>query len=191
MFHDTQRFIRVLLILLLTATVSVPSYAVSALETLRQEQSTSHESSTHAVINEPKAKDASSQSILTPPNPSHVNASPHSKYALIYIFSSECPFCHQFTPKLMTFLGRHPDLQHYAFSMDGKGLMDFKHPMPATKEVIHHFFGTPHFVYPATFFVNTETNKFTGLTYQNVDLSVLEARYEQLVTNPNMLQALN
>ena len=191
MIHDIKRSVSLLLALLLTATFSVPSYAISALETLRQEQSVAHEHATHATIDALQEKDASSQLILTPPNPSHVNASPHSKYALIYIFSSECPFCHKFTPKLMTFLARHPNLQHYAFSMDGKGLAGFEHPMPATKEVIHHFFGTPHFVYPATFFVNTDTNKFTGLTYQNVDLSVLEQRYEQLVTNPNMLQALN
>ena len=168
--------------------ISLPSaYALSALDIVKQQHTPALSTDTlntgtRQQINSPPKRER-----MNPPSPeSHA-----SKYALIYIFSSECPYCHQFTPTLNAFLAQHPNLQRYAFSIDGKGLSGFEHPMPATKGVIDHFFHSQNFVYPATFFVNTDTNKFTGLTYQNVPLSTLEQRYEQLVTSSEMLQALN
>ena len=171
--------------------ISLPSaYALSALDIVKQQQASTLSTNTistpppQTLHTPPKTQVAS---VMSQPRPDNHA----SKYALIYIFSSECPYCHQFTPTLNAFLSQHPNLQRYAFSIDGKGLSGFEHPMPATKGVIDHFFHSQHFVYPATFFVNTDTNKFTGLTYQNVPLSTLEQRYEQLVTSPEMLQALN
>ncbi|MBD1576959.1 conjugal transfer protein TraF [Vibrio sp. S11_S32] len=174
--------------LLTILSLNTPAFAISAVDIAAQDTQAQQDTLRNNTIQ----TDFTSAIINTAPvSPVLKKAPPHSKYALVYIFSSECPYCHKFTPKVSEFLRQHPNLQHYAFSIDGKGLPDFEHPMPANKEVIHHFFGTPHFVYPATFFVNTETNKFTGLTYQNVALETLESRYEQLVTSPTLLNALN
>lgn len=174
---------RLLLAVMLTLTTH--AYAISATDIIKQQ--TKHEAPTGNHDDQAPFNPIINRSPIRRPTENL----PHSTYALVYIFSSKCPYCQKFTPILAEFLAQHPHLQRYGFSLDGQGIQGFEHPMFASKDVIHHFFNTPHFVYPATFFVNTETNKFTGLTYQNVPLTTLESRYETLVTSPQMLNALN
>jgi hypothetical protein len=64
----------------------------------------------------------------TPMGEAAVAANPND-YALVFFFRSDCPFCHQFAPKLKQ-LAAQTGTYTYAFSLDNQGIAGFEVPIP-------------------------------------------------------------
>ncbi|WP_305810558.1 conjugal transfer protein TraF [Photobacterium leiognathi] len=122
------------------------------------------------------------QKTNTPPIPKHNTA----QYGLAFIFSAQCPYCHAFAPTLQTF-ARETGLTVYPFSVDGRGLAQYPHPLTATQEIVQTFYhSTTNVTYPALFLVNLQNRKHVTLSLGNVPLSALNITYQASLTYPHL-----
>ncbi|HIF9266851.1 TPA: conjugal transfer protein TraF [Photobacterium damselae] len=112
------------------------------------------------------------------------------QYGLAFIFSSKCPYCHQFAPTLQTF-AKQTGLPVYAFSVDGLGLPQYPRPLTATKDIVETFYhSTSNVTYPALFLVNLNNRKHVTLGLGNVPLSALNTTYAASLTYPHIKSQL-
>lgn len=112
------------------------------------------------------------------------------EYGLAFIFSSTCPYCHQFAPTLQAF-AKQTGLPVYAFSMDGRGLPQYPQPLTATKDILMTFYQTSsNATYPALFLVNLNNRKHVPLAIGNVPLSALNTTYQASLTYPHIKSRL-
>lgn len=109
-----------------------------------------------------------------------------AQYGLAFIFSSKCPYCHKFAPTLHAF-ARETGLTVYPFSVDGRGLPQYPHPLTATQDIVQTFYhSTTNITYPAVFLVNLHNRKHVTLSLGNVPLSALETTYQASLTYPHI-----
>lgn len=108
------------------------------------------------------------------------------EYGLAFIFSSTCPYCHQFAPTLQQF-EKQTGLPVYAFSVDGKGLPQYPQPLTATGDILSTFFESANnATYPALFLVNLDNRKHVPLAIGNVPLNALTTTYNASLTYPHI-----
>lgn len=112
---------------------------------------------------------------------------PHTQeYGLAFIFSSTCPYCHQFAPTLQAF-AKQTGLPVYAFSVDGKGLAQYPQPLTATFDILTTFYeDAQNASYPALFLVNLNNRKHVPLAIGNVPLNALTTTYQASLTYPHI-----
>ena len=109
-----------------------------------------------------------------------VAANPND-YALVFFFRSDCPFCHQFAPKLKQ-LAAQTGTYTYAFSLDNQGI---------APDIAATFFENPRSVtVPATFLINVNTRKFVRLTVGDVTSSQLQQSYLQSLNDPQVIASM-
>ncbi|EHC04209.1 type-F conjugative transfer system pilin assembly thiol-disulfide isomerase TrbB [Shewanella sp. PP-He15 brown] len=118
-----------------------------------------------------------------------VAANPND-YALVFFFRSDCPYCHQFAPKLKQ-LAAQTGTYTYAFSLDNQGIAGFEVPIPSTPDIAATFFENPRSVtVPATFLINVNTRKFVRLTVGDVTSSQLQQSYLQSLNDPQVIASM-
>lgn len=111
-------------------------------------------------------------------------------YALVFFFRSDCPYCHQFAPKLQQ-LAAQTGTFTYAFSLDNKGIPGFEVPIPSTPDIATTFFENPRSVIvPATFLINVNTRKFVRLSVGDVSHAQLQQSYLQSLNDPLVIASL-
>ncbi|MCL1064302.1 type-F conjugative transfer system pilin assembly thiol-disulfide isomerase TrbB [Shewanella benthica] len=116
-------------------------------------------------------------------------ANPHD-YALVFFFRSDCPYCHQFAPKLLQ-LAAQTSTYTYAFSLDNKGIPGFEVPIPATPDIASTFFDNPRSVtVPASFLINVNTRKFVRLTVGDVSQAQLQQSYLNSLNDPLVIASM-
>ena len=112
------------------------------------------------------------------------------EYGLAFIFSSTCPYCHQFAPTLKQF-AQQTGLPVYAFSVDGRGLPQYPQPLTATNDILTTFYQTSsNATYPALFLVNLNNRKHVPLAIGNVPLTALNTTYQASLTYPHIKSRL-
>lgn len=111
-------------------------------------------------------------------------------YALVFFFRSDCPYCHQFAPKLQQ-LAAQTGTFTYAFSLDNKGIPGFEVPIPPTPDIASTFFENPrNITVPATFLINVNTRKFVRLSVGDVSAAQLQQSYQQSLNDPLVVASL-
>ena len=116
-------------------------------------------------------------------------ANPHD-YALVFFFRSDCPYCHQFAPKLLQ-LAAQTGTYTYAFSLDNQGIPGFEVPIPATPDIASTFFDNPRSVtVPASFLINVNTRKFVRLTVGDVSQAQLQQSYLHSLNDPLVIASM-
>lgn len=111
-------------------------------------------------------------------------------YALVFFFRSDCPYCHQFAPKLKQ-LAAQTGTYTYAFSLDNQGIAGFEVPIPSTPDIAATFFENPRSVtVPATFLINVNTRKFVRLTVGDVTYAQLQQSYLQSLNDPLVIESM-
>lgn len=119
------------------------------------------------------------------------NAANPADYALVFFFRSDCPYCHQFAPKLQQ-LSMQTGTFTYAFSLDNKGIAGFEVPIPSTPDIAATFFENPRSVtVPATFLINVHTRKFVRLTVGDVTTAQLQQSYFESLNDPQVIASMN
>lgn len=119
------------------------------------------------------------------------NAANPADYALVFFFRSDCPYCHQFAPKLQQ-LSIQTGTFTYAFSLDNKGIAGFEVPIPSTPDIAATFFENPRSVtVPATFLINVHTRKFVRLTVGDVTTAQLQQSYFESLNDPQVIASMN
>lgn len=74
-----------------------------------------------------------------------------NEYGLAFFFSESCPFCHQFSPVIREWAGRHR-VKVRAITLTGGGLPEYPQPEQANNREILHFFGAGDDIrYPSVF----------------------------------------
>ena len=82
---------------------------------------------------------------------------------IVYIFSSQCPYCQSFSP-ILADVSRELQLPVYPYSVDGHGLPDFPTPLMAHEAILQVFYRGQPIIYPATFLVNLNNRAFVPLS---------------------------
>lgn len=111
-------------------------------------------------------------------------------YALVFFFRSDCPYCHQFAPKLKQ-LAAQTGTYTYAFSLDNQGISGFEVPIPTTPDIASTFFENPRSVtVPASFLINVNTRKFVRLTVGDVTQAQLQQSYSNSLNDPQVIASM-
>lgn len=119
------------------------------------------------------------------------NTANPADYAFVFFFRSDCPYCHQFAPKLQQ-LSMQTGTFTYAFSLDNKGIAGFEVPIPSTPDIAATFFDNPRSVtVPATFLINVHTRKFVRLTVGDVTTAQLQQSYFESLNDPHVIASMN
>ena len=114
----------------------------------------------------------------------------NNEYAMVFFFRSDCPWCHKFAPNLKQFTEKNR-LFTYAFSMDGQGMSGFEVPIPATREISEMFFSQPRSItVPATFLINVNSQKFVKVSIGAVSSNDLQTTFNNIMSDPETLEAL-
>jgi len=119
-----------------------------------------------------------------------ITAANPNDHALVFFFRSDCPYCHQFAPKLAQ-LAAQTGTYTYAFSLDNHGIPGFEVPMPSTPDIASTFFANPRSVtVPASFLINVNTRKFVRLTVGDVTSAQLQQSYLQSLNDPQVIASM-
>ena len=94
-------------------------------------------------------------------------------WAVVVFFSSTCPHCKVFVPVVAQFIKDY-GFQSQDYTLDGKPLEDFQHPIMASPKLIEAFFGDESIHYPAVFIVNVNT-------LDGIPISIGELTYDELL----------
>ena len=108
------------------------------------------------------------------PPASPTSASVQNPYAFVLFFESTCPHCQRFAPILKEWADQH-HFHVYAFTLDGKGLPSFPHPIPAVSSIKQTFFGTAPIETPSLFLVNVQTNNALPIAQGEMSRAELNA----------------
>ncbi len=111
-------------------------------------------------------------------------------YAMVFFFSSDCGYCHQFAPTLRQFEAQ-TGLQTYPFTIDGGALPDYPVPIPSTPAIAAEFFDNPRdMTVPATFLIHVQTRQFVKVSIGNVTLAQLHDTVGHLFQDPAVMAAM-
>ena len=111
-------------------------------------------------------------------------------YALVFFFSSDCPYCHQFAPTMRQFQ-EQTHLPLYEFSFDGKPIPGYDTPIPVTPDIARVFFtDAKNAITPATFLINVNTGKYVHVSRGNVSYQELISSYQRIRADNTTMESL-
>ncbi len=94
-------------------------------------------------------------------------------YALLYVFRSDCPYCHIFSKFLNRFQSQY-DFQVLSFSLDGRGSSNYPHPIIDQNFLRQH--GLHPQAVPALYLVRPESNQILTLGFGLMNLLDIKNR---------------
>lgn len=102
-------------------------------------------------------------------------------HALVFFFSSQCPFCQQFAPVVKQWAASHtaPTL---ALSFDNQPLGDFPDFIPVTTQWVNEAYAGKPITYPALFIANKISHLLYPVAYGAMTAAELDLRLSQLKT---------
>ena len=113
-----------------------------------------------------------------------------NQYALVFFFSSDCSYCHQFAPTMQQFQ-QQTQLPLYEFSFDGKPIPGYHTPIPVTPDIARVFFtDTKNAITPATFLINVNSGKYVHLSRGNVSYQDLMRSYQRVRADNATMESL-
>lgn len=101
-------------------------------------------------------------------------------HGLILFFSSQCPYCRQFSPVVKQF-AEASGMEILPLSFDNQPLPEFQKFLPATKEWVSVAFGNNPINYPALFMVNAKTHTLYPVSTGALSEAELASRVEALI----------
>lgn len=101
------------------------------------------------------------------------------EHGLIFFYSSQCPYCHQFAPVLKDWSEKNK-MAVKALSFDNQGLPEFGTFEPVSTEWINAAFQQSPIQYPALFVVNTQTLTLYPVSFGAMTLDELNQRMASL-----------
>lgn len=101
-------------------------------------------------------------------------------HVLVLFYSSSCPHCHEFAPKLNRWAVTH-EARVLPLSFDNKPLPEFPDFLPATRDWVNVAFADRPISYPALFVINNKTNVLYPVSVGFMEIDELEARMHVLV----------
>lgn len=111
-------------------------------------------------------------------------------YALVFFFSSDCSYCHQFAPTMQQFQ-QQTQLPLYEFSFDGKPIPGYHTPIPVMPDIARVFFtDAKNAITPATFLINVDSGKYVHLSRGNVPYQELMRSYQRIRADSAIMESL-
>lgn len=118
--------------------------------------------------------------------------SENDKFGIVFIFESNCPYCHKFAPELKNFAKKN-NIKIIDFSMNSLGIPSFENPLPMNDILTKRFYGNGQIGYPATYLVklNKPTTVFIPLTVGYLSEEQFASIWNQRTTNPSVVRYFN
>lgn len=119
-------------------------------------------------------------------------AKENDKFGIVFIFESNCPYCHKFAPELKNFANKN-HIKIIDFSMNSLGIPSFESPLPMNDILTKRFYGNGQIGYPATYLVklNRPTTLFIPLTVGYLSEDQFASIWHQRTTNPTVVRYFN
>lgn len=103
-----------------------------------------------------------------------------SNHALLYIFSSKCPYCQKMAPVIQQY-ARNNQIPVKAYSVDGYGLPGFSEFSHASSQLLQAAYAGGQITYPASFVMNTSTYQIFPLGIGAMDYNQFSSRLTRLL----------